>query len=390
MQAVPEPCRPGAAGGGGSFWSAVARLPFGGGVMADWRRAAAGHLPLLRPFLRVGAGESAGYPCPADPPCHCRHEVVGWGDERVAVCRCGECDPVRLERGDLQIYRVDVAVLGEAICALLPFRAHRGVRPCGSGGVAAFWQIGTWMPLAAPVYFASCATHAVWNGCVHAAGGRPFVLLATGVVPGFGAPPGAGLLLELEVYLGASVPGVFSLLEPPGPVLDGWREQVSGGGGVAQILNGIHREIAGVRADFVALKSARDHLQQMQGAGLLDFARRVDMESFKQLAAILAVGDVAKASRALGMKDATLRSAMATWRDRGPAYVAMLELVRWRKKTTGRAKVPLNEEILHDRAERTDLPGLLSDVLEGLLSMNNSNWEQQCEDLKDLLRSAGS
>jgi hypothetical protein len=83
-----------------------------------------------------------------------------------------------------------------------------------------------------------------------------------------------------------------------------------------------------------------------------------------------------------------LRSALATWKSRGPAYVAMLELVRWRKKSSGHTKVPFNENLLQERVETTDFPGLLSDVLDVLLSMKDANWKEQCEALKNLLRPA--
>jgi hypothetical protein len=107
---------------------------------------------------------------------------------------------------------------------------------------------------------------------------------------------------------------------------------------------------------------------------------------FKVLCAILAEGDVAKASRALGMPDPSVRTLMRRWRGRGREYVAMLELVRWRKRVGRRETVPLNEAVMHARAETTDYPGLLSDVLDGLLSMTEENWEERREELKDVLR----
>jgi len=46
----------------------------------------------------------------------------------------------------------------------------------------------------------------------------------------------------------------------------------------------------------------------------------------------------------------------------------------------------LNEAILHEKAETTDYPGLLSDVLDGLLSMTADNWQELCEELAEVLR----
>jgi hypothetical protein len=41
---------------------------------------------------------------------------------------------------------------------------------------------------------------------------------------------------------------------------------------------------------------------------------------------------------------------------------------------------------MHEQAETTDYPGLLSDILDGLLSMTETNWQDLCEDLADRLR----
>jgi hypothetical protein len=35
-----------------------------------------------------------------------------------------------------------------------------------------------------------------------------------------------------------------------------------------------------------------------------------------------------------------------------------------------------------------DYPGLLADVLDGLLSMNEENWAERCEELAEMLRPA--
>jgi hypothetical protein len=152
------------------------------------------------------------------------------------------------------------------------------------------------------------------------------------------------------------------------------------------MLAGIHREIAAVRSEFVELRGAKQRLEKMLADGLFAFTRKVDARSFKVLWTILAEGNVAKASRALGMPDPSVRTLLRRWPGRGKEYLAMLELVRWRKKMGRREKVPLNEAILQGRAETTDYPGLLSDVLDGLLSMNDGNWQDRCEGLVEVLR----
>ena len=81
-----------------------------------------------------------------------------------------------------------------------------------------------------------------------------------------------------------------------------------------------------------------------------------------------------------------MRYHLRQWKERGGAYSVMLDLVRWRKKVGRKETLPLNEAILHEKAETTDYPGLLSDVLDGLLSMTADNWQELCEELAELVR----
>jgi hypothetical protein len=154
------------------------------------------------------------------------------------------------------------------------------------------------------------------------------------------------------------------------------------------MLAGIYREIAGVREDIGELRTAKQRLEKMLADGMFAFTRKVDAKSFKVLCTILAEGDVAKASRSLNMPDASVRTIMRRWRKGGKEYRAMLELVRWRKRVERKETVPLNEAVLQEKTETTDYPGLLSDVLDGLLSMTDENWQERCEELSEALRIA--
>jgi len=49
-------------------------------------------------------------------------------------------------------------------------------------------------------------------------------------------------------------------------------------------------------------------------------------------------------------------------------------------------KVPLNDEIILRTARSTDYPALLSEVLEELLSMTESNWEELGKELAEMLK----
>jgi hypothetical protein len=80
------------------------------------------------------------------------------------------------------------------------------------------------------------------------------------------------------------------------------------------------------------------------------------------------------------------RDYLRRWRNMGKEYLAMLDLVRWRKAVGRREVVALNENVLLERAPPVDYPGLLADVLDGLLSMTEENWRERCGELAELLR----
>jgi hypothetical protein len=156
------------------------------------------------------------------------------------------------------------------------------------------------------------------------------------------------------------------------------------------MLAGIHREIAAVRSEFVELRSAKQRLEKMLADGLFAFTQKVDAHSFKVLCTILAEGDVAKASRTLVMPDGTIRTLMRRWRGMGKEYRAMLDLIRWRKAMGRKKTVALKDGVLLERAESVDYPALLSDVLDGLLSMTEESWAERCAELAEMLRPAVS
>src|SRR4051794_2945610 len=140
---------------GSDFWSGLASMSSGAGLLVDWRRALGANVDLLTPFLKPTSQRAESYPCPATPRCQCRHEVrdTDWG--LVAACTCGsdECDPVPLEPGDLAILAIDMRHFGTAICHAL------GFAPLERTGHTTLWlhEIGMHEPLRAPVYMSlSC------------------------------------------------------------------------------------------------------------------------------------------------------------------------------------------------------------------------------------------
>ena len=155
---------------------------------------------------------------------------------------------------------------------------------------------------------------------------------------------------------------------------------------VAEMLAGIHREIAAVRTEHQELKSAKERLEKMLAGGFFEFTKKVDATSFKVLCTILAEGDVAKSSRTLAMPDASMRTLMRRWRRKGKEYRTMLDLVRWRKAVGRKETVALSDNVLLGKADREDYPEVLSDVLEKVTEMTGENWEEKAEQLEEMLR----
>jgi hypothetical protein len=151
-------------------------------------------------------------------------------------------------------------------------------------------------------------------------------------------------------------------------------------------LRSIHREIAAVRSDFVELRTAKQRLEKMVSDGLFAFTRKVDAASFKVLCTVLAEGDVAKASRTLGMPDGSVRTLMRRWRGMGKEYRAMLDLARWRKAVGRKETVVLNDDVLLGRTDREDYPEVIADVLEKVTDMTGENWREKAEELEEMLR----
>ncbi len=376
------------------FWRAFDSLSTGKALLIVWRSLFGSDFRYLQPFLQPTPEHSFTYPCTAVPWCECDHEVsedMEW--EQVGVCTCGDCEPIPLKRQDTIIHALNRRAFGEALRQALNFdpAAISTLSPQPSSP----FEIGLHAPLHAPVHLYAPTSTPALLAAIHALlTDRPGPFLLLTPTPTFHTPETATVLnraTSAHVALSAILdPAALSI--PPSTlnpqlsaVLASWAAAVAARPGPT-ILEGLHREIAAVRKDFVELRTAKQRLEKMQAEGMFAFTRKVDATSFKVLCAVLADGDVAKAGRTLGISDPMMRKTMRQWRDRGPAYRAMLDLVRWRKRVGRKETLALNDSIIHEQAETTDYPGLLSDILDGLLSMTETNWQDLCEDLAARLR----
>jgi hypothetical protein len=370
------------------LWSAFEALS-GGAVMAEWSRALAGDLDGARPFLRPSARLATSYPCTNRFPCGCRHRLER--DRRgnwVSVCDCGQCDTVRLKDADVVGYEANVPKLAEALLQVLGWDLE-----IVSGKGPNTWVIGSVGEQRCPVMLwlgnGEAELQAVATRLIAGRVG-PFVMLAPTRtclsldIDGLLKTQGA-LAVALSDLVALDASGVMTVTGSPDVVLQEI-EARSAPRETGEFLRGIGRKIDSVTAEFQELRRAKQQLEKMRAEGLFKFTERIDADSFRVFCAILAHGDVAKASRTLDEKDSTIRTRVASWKSRGPAYKLLVELVRWRKAIGRREPTQLSEDVLGGRAASTDYPGLISDVLDELLSVDDTNWEEKCATLTELLR----
>jgi hypothetical protein len=382
-----------------SFWSRLDGLTTGRALLVDWRTLFGPDFAHLVPFLHPTGALAGWYPCPRTPPCECTHDLRPYRNGRLlAVCTCrdGDCDAFELDRHQVIIHALDRAALAAEAGRALGLRPAEDSQP-SAGSQAA--PAGLYAPLHAPAYLHLPGTALALLREIDrllAARPSPFLLLTptrscfTPEADGALARAGCASLALASALTVASpalpVAGRFQMQADLVPVFAGWAERLQRAQQAGGTLLSIHREIAAVRQEFSELRSAKQRLEQIQGEGLLKFAGKVDADSFRAFCAILATGDVAKASRTLALADATLRALLRRWRRMGPAYATLLDLVEWRKRMGRKAEVPFNDATFHDRAATADPEGLLADVLDGLLSMTEQNWPDLCEELTTLLR----
>jgi hypothetical protein len=379
------------------LWSALEALPSGEGVRAAWRSELGSEFDAAQPFLKPTGKLARSYPCPARPPCGCEHRVVPHASGQiVAVCRCADgrgCERIALEPKDVVMMALDLRRLGVEVARALKFGPVKGA---GRDGAVRAERIGSDGPLRSPVYLLVPEDPADVLQRLNAllrVESEPFFLLTPGSKC-ITAEVRAALARQGCVH--AALEGLVELraggqLMAVGSI-DGLRAEfgrrLSQARDVVPVLEGIKREIADVKTGYQENLAARKRLEQAMAEGLLRFAGRIDAESLKVVYAVLAKGDLAKAARELKMKDSTLREFVAKWKGRGKDYAVLGDLVRWRKETKFQGTVPFNEAVWGGQTSSADYGALLSDVLDGLLTMTEGNWEEKREELADLLRPA--
>jgi hypothetical protein len=363
-------------------------------VLAEWQETVNEEFSLARSFLRPTPQRAETLPCPGQPRCGCRHEIVELDPADLrAVCRCelGDCPTAPVAPVEVVVHELDTARLCRAVCDVLGFD---GATPGPLPGSAGSWRVGGCGAVGRAVVLSLAGDEAALLGevgSVCAVVPEPFLLLTPAGLHFTPRVEAAvrrhrGLHLPLARMVTLTEAGQLKCAQSPGPMLAEWERRLASAPDIGGLLVELRQEIGSVRQEFQETRRIKERLEQMQGEKLFAFTDGIDPESFRILCSILAQGDVAKASRALNVSDSTVRSRMAEWETRGPAYKVLPELVRWRKSIGRKGVVPLNESITKGTAATADFAALLSDVLDELLEMDEENWEEKAEALRGLLR----
>ena len=379
------------------LWKNLERFASPATVLAEWRMVLGDEFADAEPFLRVTQEQAEGYPCTRSPACECRHEVVFHSPQNiVAACRCepSECQSIRLEPRDLLIYAMDMSRLCAAVARALKFDGA-SVNSGISHGAPNTWRVGTNSRTLSPVCLAVCQTEERLLANIEAlinAQKEPFILLApsqrhkSATVMSVLQRQGC-VFLPLSQCLTFSGAGNFRVKNSIQPVLDRFAAGLAEGSGLAGTVEKIGRSLEAIANNQIQLQSSKARLEQMRGQGLFGFVTKIDRDSLNLFFAILAHGDPAKASRALGMKDSTLRSKIDGWRSKGKAYRPLIEFLRWRKSIKGRAGMEFAKRQASGGERDTDWGALMQDVLAELEEFNSDNWAEKCEQLSEILRS---
>lgn len=382
------------------LWPNLERFAAPATVLAEWRMVLGGEFAAAEPFLRVTQEQAEGYPCTNRPACECRHEVVFHSPQNiVAACRCepGECKSIRLEPKDLLIYALDTRKLCAAVARAFKFESA----PDGGGifySAPKIWPVGTYTRTHSPVYLCVCQTDDILlaniEGLINAHN-EPFILLAPSQRNKSAAVQSILQrqrceFIPLSRSLALDGKGKFKETNSIQPILDRFAAGLAEGNGLARTVEKIGRNIETIAKNQYELQTTKDRLEKMQGEGLFGFVQKIDRATLDVFFAILASGDIAKASRTLVMKDSTLRSQIAGWRKRGKPYLALAEFVRWRKSIKGQAGIDFAKRLASGAERETDLAALVRDIIEELEEFNSDNWEDKCDSLANLLRQVTS
>lgn len=373
-----------------SLWRSVEQLA-DGAVLYEWRASLGNSNKAALSLLAPTNTLTESFPCRGRFPCGCRHRVIP--DIRggiLAVCDCEHsgCPAITLEPKDVMVHALDRGKFGRAISVAAGFETVPY-----DDKVRRWIRIGRIRKPAANVYWSAPGDERGLLVAIEelSRNGGPFLLLTptkrlhTDAVEALVARS-ASVIAAAEDWFRLNEAGTFDCSGAIDDLVAELARRIARQPVTAEVLQGIDTRIESIRGEHQELISTKERLLKMQSDGMFAFVTKIDAEAFRIMYAILACGDVAKAAVALDVKDSTLRSKIKLWKGKGSAYKVLEDVIRWRKQSGASSPVAFNDALLVNRGVSVDREGILSDVLDGLLSMTEGNWMELCDELAELIR----
>lgn len=176
-----------------------------------------------------------------------------------------------------------------------------------------------------------------------------------------------------------------SLLSPGGEKSGGSGDDIS----ISALKAHLDARLDTLGKDFAETKAENERLKADLSKVLSGVARKVEPEFFQWIFVVLGTGSVSAASRKLGVSNSSLDAKLKAYAARGPVYKMLHDMVTIRRKL-GRKSVEHFNELFaeHQPAEACREESLLRDLLDGLESLDASNWELARNELIDLVKEA--
>ena len=394
------------------WWRALEALP-DGAVMADWALELGNEFEAAQPLLQPTEAQAETFPCTNRFRCECRHRVEpdgrgGW----VAVCDCDQgCAPLPVAPKDVLVYASNDSKLSAAIAKGLGLRLAANHSLPGSGRTL---LLGTYGQLRSSAYLVRARD----------AGGMareverlfmmqrdPFI-----VVTATGTRCSAEVESMLKRQACIHIPllgslrletcGRLRIVQPVKPALEEFVRHATEGRGLGKAVLRMDRNLEAVAKRDYALAVENDELRQLKAGGAFEFAVRVGPADFQAFATIMALGNRKAAAEFLKVPHRSFYDRVDKWSARGKDYVRMARWIEWRKASSRKIKLrledsvqsgepndmPENPETVADvlatisAADNRDYPKLLADVMQTLKTQNPKNWAEVRDELVDLLK----
>jgi hypothetical protein len=394
------------------LWENLERFATPAAVLAEWQEILGGDFAAFQGFLRPTDDLALEYPCTNRPSCACRHEVVPL--RMVAACRCEprDCESIVLEPKDVLVYALDTRKLCGAVRAPLGFEPPPDDNAVVDG-TRGTWPVGTYGQTRSPVFLTVRLTESDFVEELErlvSGQSEPFILLApterhkTSTVQGILQRQRCAFV-PLCSSLALAGGGRFTATGSIQPILDRFGQGLAEGKGLVKTVEKMGRDIAAVAQGNYELRKENEELRTLQKEGFFKFALKVDGEDFRAFAVIMALGNRKAAADFLKVPHRSFYDRVEKWSARGKDYQQMARYVDWRKRSSRKIKLRLDDSVQsgepNDAPENPetigevldaisaddsrDYPAILRQVLETLRAQNGKNWAAVRAELLEMI-----